>query len=555
MPAAAAAKLCGAVIGWFPTVPRGEIEAALNFILRARPGATHFGDCKYVIDALRQGVPPKLRSSASVDADLWRTVRRALGDRGNSFHYEKVKAHRSRAAAETEGEVSLTRWKGNDAADNIARGLARTMSTDADEGYRQRERYLDVLTRIAMAAAWALRHWPEDAPKKIKRKRHCKLAPRLGGAAGQCGPHVLRARGGGGFECTLCRLRAATASSIRSLRTKPCRGDLAAQAHPSHQLRWSAGVTWCGRCGGYTSRMARSLRQACAGVPSSQARRNVLNRLRRGLAPTTASYLEQVKHEASERLWREAAQATAEHERAQEDIPEERVATDGEAHDTREHARGAETDLGPYNVVSQPPVTPPRALPRRRVRGKQAVADPDHVFVVADHHLHLVRAAGAEGDTAAPGEVEVAGERPSDHPISSHHHHGADAAAVVSDERLFDRHHQHHSLASAAPQAPRDVQYVGSSCVHQHHRPCIDIARTDGGPAASAACLEEAVALHSDDALSPRQSPLPMLSVALLLKRHGRAECGAAAFAVGLSVVRARARRSSDASVAIGPCA
>ncbi len=66
---AAPSYLRGAVIGWFPTVARGEIEAALNFVERAKSGATYVGDCRYVIDVLQQGIPARARSSASVDVD------------------------------------------------------------------------------------------------------------------------------------------------------------------------------------------------------------------------------------------------------------------------------------------------------------------------------------------------------------------------------------------------------------------------------------------------------------------------------------------------------
>ncbi len=47
----------GAVIGWFPTVARGEIEAALNFVERAKCGATYVGDCRNVIDIPKTGRP------------------------------------------------------------------------------------------------------------------------------------------------------------------------------------------------------------------------------------------------------------------------------------------------------------------------------------------------------------------------------------------------------------------------------------------------------------------------------------------------------------------
>jgi hypothetical protein len=55
---------------------------------------------------------------------------------------------------------------------------------------------------------------------------------------------------------------------------------------------------WCNNCGRYTSRIPQLLREACPRKPMSEAGRNVLHRLRRGLPPTTAKYLAAVEEEA-----------------------------------------------------------------------------------------------------------------------------------------------------------------------------------------------------------------------------------------------------------------
>ncbi len=68
----------GAVEGWHPTVPRAEISAVAAFLEVAAPGSTYCGDCRYALDAVMAGVPPRFRSSRSGDADLWRTIKRLL---------------------------------------------------------------------------------------------------------------------------------------------------------------------------------------------------------------------------------------------------------------------------------------------------------------------------------------------------------------------------------------------------------------------------------------------------------------------------------------------
>ncbi len=49
---------------------------------------------------------------------------------------------------------------------------------------------------------------------------------------------------------------------------------------------------WCTRCAAYTTRRPRTLRFPCRGKPTSAAARNILARLRQGMLPTTAGYLD-----------------------------------------------------------------------------------------------------------------------------------------------------------------------------------------------------------------------------------------------------------------------
>ncbi len=286
-----------AVTGWFPTSARGELLAAIDFLDRAPISSTFIGDCKYILDILNSNVPYKYRSSYSVDADLWRIAKRAMDAKCGRFTFIKTKAHRSRQAAEDEGPESLKEWEGNKMADELARGLCQTIQRQVDtSGENYREQYGNLLQRMAVGAGWSLRHWPEVAA--IKKPRGTRGVSEAQASNGTVGPHPVRPRHEGGLECTRCRLRAATLASIKSLRIKPCLGPTMDQCHKSHQMRWSSGVAWCCVCGKYTSRIPNTLREACPRRPQSEAARNILARLRRGLPPTTAAYLKRVREEA-----------------------------------------------------------------------------------------------------------------------------------------------------------------------------------------------------------------------------------------------------------------
>jgi hypothetical protein len=241
-------------------------------------------------------VPWRMTSAAAIDADLWRTAKRALQEKPN-MTFRKTKAHRSMAtAAMEEGSGGLQDWDGNNRADALARAACRVLDGQIDtQGEIDRELYRTILLRSAVSGGWALRHWPEMAPK-MKMTHRRKQDGTSGG--GTLGPHRVRPRGAGGLECVDCRLRADTPTSVKSLRNKPCMGPIVMQCHRSHIIHLSDGILWCNRCGRYTSRIPRSLREECPRRPRSEAGQNVLNRLRRGLPPTTARYLQTVREEA-----------------------------------------------------------------------------------------------------------------------------------------------------------------------------------------------------------------------------------------------------------------
>ena len=64
---------------------------------------------------------------------------------------------------------------------------------------------------------------------------------------------------------------------------------VASRARPSHRLMETRGLFWCCRCGAHARRIPRSLLRQCVGSPRSQAYRQLLKGLRRGLLPVAPS--------------------------------------------------------------------------------------------------------------------------------------------------------------------------------------------------------------------------------------------------------------------------
>ncbi len=361
----ATGAVTAAVTGWFPTAGRGEIAAAICFLDNAPAGSTYVGDCKYVINTLQDRIPWKMTSAAAIDADMWKTAKRALQEKPN-MTFRKTKAHRSMAAvARDEGYDGLRDWQGNNRADTLARAACRTLDGQINtQDDADKELYRTILLRVAVGGGWALRHWPEMAPR-MKATRHRRRDSVVG--SGTLGPHRVRPRGANGIECTDCRLRADTPTSVKSLRNKPCLGPIVMQCHSSHIIHYSDGILWCNRCGRYTSRIPRSLREECPRRPLSEAGQNVLNRLRRGLPPTTAKYLHTVREEAYD----ESGTANAER---QPSVVEREARDSSGMLATGDHLTTGETSLMQHDATSMTTVIdhpaqahcppPCQALPR-----------------------------------------------------------------------------------------------------------------------------------------------------------------------------------------------
>ncbi len=280
----------GRVAGWFRTVPRAEIRAAIEWLEHAQPTATGVSDCQHVVDVIAGGVSARWTSAASFNADLWKRAKKAVDKLGGNARLVKTRAHRSRSAAIDDTDEPFEHWVGNSVADYHARqkSEAELRLTDGESIVtRFRDEAASVIRRVAVAAGWVLRQLPATNKDPKRTRRY----DRQGADDNRCGDHELVRAAGGRLQCKRCRLFTRTASSFKTLRSTPCRGDIASRSHVTHSLAWTAGVVWCRRCGAYASRLPRRLMLPCAGHPMSEAQANVLRRLRCGLTPTTANYL------------------------------------------------------------------------------------------------------------------------------------------------------------------------------------------------------------------------------------------------------------------------
>ncbi len=315
----------GTCRGWYPSVARGELQALVEMLEAALIPATYVGDCQYVVDGFEAGVPRSFTSSESVHADLWRRARWLVNDHGPGIDVIKIKAHRSKTRAEHEdGTGGLELWHGNKFADATAKGLALRLweGSAAEAGARQsaQEDYLGSVIRAAICTRLAQSQMDGLKLPKVRRRK-----AGLRRSSAQCGDHVLVPLvSGSGRACERCKLITRTPTSFRTLASRPCKGEVLLGTHPSHRLRASVGVTWCESCGCYMTRLPRALRQPCARAPRSAAARNVLRRLRSGLPPTTAHYLQRA---AADDDWLVGAETlldtTASGNASQRALPEE----------------------------------------------------------------------------------------------------------------------------------------------------------------------------------------------------------------------------------------
>ncbi len=280
----------GVISGWLSTVHRGELKALVEHLRHAGLAVTYVGDCKDVLDGVRDGIPPALTSARNPNADLWREAQRLIQQHGTTPLVKKTKAHRSRASAVGDRDDGLEHWLGNDAADTAAKSLARQLAAadnrpQEDEEHRAAHR--NIMARVAFGTAWRFRHRTALQSRQSQRAEEEEDERQLDEGE----RHIFRQREDGTTECQRCRRMAGGKKGLSRLWKSPCQGDIAGKFHGSHDMLFNDGVWWCRLCGAFSARWPRQLLMQCSGYPRSEAQKNVLNRLRSGRPPTTAAYL------------------------------------------------------------------------------------------------------------------------------------------------------------------------------------------------------------------------------------------------------------------------
>ena len=175
---------------------------------------------------------------------------------------------------------------GNRWADHEAKDLCREVAAADARSSVQAEHdtaQWGVLLHVGAVVALCFRHWPV-ATRAVK----IRTFDEFDGNSGKCGDHNVIKRPRGGWYCTACLREAWNKKGLRRLKRRRCDGHAGHQAHPLHALQSSRGYLWCNRCGAHTTRTPSTLVDPCLNGPRSQAYRNVLHRLRKGLLPTAA---------------------------------------------------------------------------------------------------------------------------------------------------------------------------------------------------------------------------------------------------------------------------
>ncbi len=266
----------------------GEMHAARR-ALELWPGLHKFyTDYQACADGVESG--GVIDNPRRCNAAAWRAISRALD--GNAVEAVKVKAHKSLAAAEAEGEEALHHKRGNDAADAFAkRGAAAHGGVAACDAYAEAQREH---TRLCRWIGLALSQWkPIIKARKqsgwTARSRAEQAARRK--RAVEQGGHNLTSHGEG-LMCTHCGKRAQTARGVEALRRSCCEPEVALRipeqsGAPSDHKLWlsaydttavgekGAQVVWCSVCGAYSTRRLHRLKLACTGCPDASAKQRL----------------------------------------------------------------------------------------------------------------------------------------------------------------------------------------------------------------------------------------------------------------------------------------
>ncbi len=201
-------SLASVVPGWFSTVPRGEIWAALMALDNGCIPLKYLGDCRLVIDGCQNAVPPHLLSSKSRNADLWKRIAFQINDHGEGLTLTKTRAHRSRGQAEADISDGLSNWIGNSLVDDCCKELARRLHQQDPRPAKQKEfnkLYSITAEALSFGAHCVLKHALEGSKGGGASKRR-RAASAAQADSSQVGGHMVVQRSRGGHQCSTCGL-------------------------------------------------------------------------------------------------------------------------------------------------------------------------------------------------------------------------------------------------------------------------------------------------------------------------------------------------------------
>ena len=279
-----------------PSAVAAEWWAACRGSQFMEGGSTLVLDCAAVLRGIghQEG-----RGDGTDHSDKYAGMHR-LAEFGRISRLVKIQAHRSKEQALRE-DGHLRGWEGNDEADRAAKvGLPMVADEDSARYVRQ---FRSRVRLIRGTARWLAARVPDW-------RKHVR--PRQGRQAGTAeGPrHDYRwvhtfggwlCRGCGSFKCT----------AVAPEDAKLCPGPAAKvlEAHKSHMLfrgvfgaRDEVPVTWCSKCGYYTSMRVRLLQGACPGSGVTGALKCRKERLNGQVHPVTREPISDVVRVLADRV-------------------------------------------------------------------------------------------------------------------------------------------------------------------------------------------------------------------------------------------------------------
>ena len=332
------AAQCGPLLGAKQSVSRGELFAAVAALKLADPSKPLqiVTDCMYVVlGAAKTNVCPNQRH-----ADLWHEFMRLKAGFTKGLSVRHVQSHIP-AQLLWAGTVDTMDFVDNTLADASAgRAASECQPFEGQVGHIKKTDKLcrQVLLRIAAITRAVAKHVPDPElvvpldeyesepdpwlesdllppPAPCPRKRKVTMEDRIRELS-HAG-HTLFWRKPR-LHCTRC-LQAFTKPLLKKwVSAGPCPGlqrrnvagpsleefdegvsptSVASILHPSHRAYQKRGYMWCWKCGAWGSTNPGKLRNPCATAPS-RAGKEVLVRVRRGLAPKSHAKWLLEEHEA-----------------------------------------------------------------------------------------------------------------------------------------------------------------------------------------------------------------------------------------------------------------